>query len=238
MRTLISGVTPKLKVVYKESDIKQGLVRAPAVGDVTKYDDGDEFIFCSTNADIPEGRAAIRHASDEFTLPITTPAGMTSLTLYSPPRAFSEGELVGSQFCYRAGSGFFCRIVGNTATDGSLPLTIHLSDPTPGNMVRALTKANIVYLPGMLVSLGDVDGIFVGVPQVDVNAATLGKTLCFWAQSKGVALVKCSDVNVGMGSAIYLGESGYFVGADDYTTKDVGYCISAPHVESTIVNLW
>lgn len=187
--------------------------RLPYVGQKLRYDDGREFVFCSTAVDVLAGQlvsTATAQAATFDNLCTAAAIGSTTLTVNTTGVAFFGGSagviaanrLAGGYIVMNddAGEGYTYRIKSHTAGTASASVTFTLYDP----LVVAATVASDIFIVGPRydqVVLATTALPPVGVACVDALAATSTYVEYFWAQTKGIA-----GVYVTTGTSVAIGK--------------------------------
>lgn len=214
--------------------------RVPSVGDVRAFNDGREFVFCSSEVDIEPGEIAAMASCQVTPIDNSCTAaaiGATEVTIDTTGVAMFGGSagviaadrLAGGYLMIQddAGEGNHYRIKSNTAGTASASITLTLYD----RLKVALTTASDVVLVGpryRKVVLGTATLQPVGVAMTQVTAATDGEEQFFWAQTKGPGVVYVkTGTSLAVGKTAAAGaDGGIVVGAGSGTEIPVGVCLA------------
>jgi hypothetical protein len=240
--------------LYKQTDQDFLQNRMPLIGSKVRFDDGREFRFASSEADIDHGRVcAIQPAEASFAMIDNAMAvasadatevtvDLTGLTLFGTAISTThpaEDRFAGGYLTIAdgPGQGYTYRIKKSTVPAATTEImTLELYDP----LVQAIGTATDCYLTGpkygSVVEATASNGLAVGIPLVNVTAATDGSEQYFWIQTKGPGTVIASATpgTITPGDAVVVGTTagGVKLLAAAATEQIIGYAIN---VEATVV---
>jgi hypothetical protein len=196
-RDIVPGSIYDAPIAATDAKFLQG--RVPYLGQRVRFDDGREFVFCSTNADLVAGEvvAFATAQATEIAGGITAAAaGTNQLTIATTGVAFfggSAGVLAANRLAggYIAltddtGEGYIYRIKSHTAGTAAVAMTFTLWDNLKV-AVDGTTDCVIVGPKYRAVVEGSASLAPVGVAVVPTTASTDAEEQFFWVQCKGPA---------------------------------------------------
>ena len=190
------------------------------IGQRCVFDDGREFVSCSTAVDITVGQVVAQSGvTTDFTDDLAVAAAgatelvfnCTSLDLFGAGSGVMSKDLLRKGYITimnGAGEGYRYRIKSNTVQDDDDKFTITLYD---GLKVAVATTSdcNLSLAKYRKVIVGTASLIPAGVAVVPAAAATAGKEMYFWAQTKGPGVVKVTTAaNIVLGKRVAVSTAG------------------------------
>lgn len=174
-----------------DSDSQEYLLgRMNKVGDIRRTEDGREFVFVSTAADIAAGKvvaapAAVAELAGKFTAALVGDEKVVVEKSGVTANLYAGGVLVITE---SSGAQTSYGIVRNTASNASNKVDLYLDNP----LVAAIAAADdCIIVPNKYngVVLGGATCLPLGVAIRASTAATASKTQYMWIQTKGVGSV-------------------------------------------------
>ena len=197
--------------------------KVPKLGTKVRFDDGREYVFCSTALDITVGQlVGMAAPSAELANSCTAAAiGATSVTIATSTLAantFADGYL---HIVDDTGTNYTYRIKSHTAGTTTVAAVFTLYDP----LIVALDTTSDVVLspcPFRSVIVNTATTVPVGMAVRTTTAATAGVTQYFWVQTRGA----CTLIGTGtLGKPLHAAAAGAVAVAAADDTNHVGICI-------------
>lgn len=191
VKKAINSVVTRL---YEAGDQDDVALRLPEVGSNATFEDGREFVFCSTDSDITIGTVVGKAAGAAELTSITAAVSSGETEVSFVLASVTEDQYAGGYLTVTLGTGIghTYKIKGNTASatvdevDNTVVVT--LADSVVTDMAAT---DNIVVKTARTKTVveGTATTDPVGVAMATTTAATSGKTQYFWAQIAGVGIV-------------------------------------------------
>ena len=189
-----STISGSIYDVYTDKDTRYKEQRMPRIGQVCKYEDGREFVFCAASQDVVAGKFVAAPTPFAGTLVTAVNKGDTELTVEVVPDV-AAGELAGG---YLSIGSTNYKIKANSAASAGSNSKIILYD---GVTAAFSATAEIKLAPERHTNCATLasDVRAVGVVMVSTNKGSASRVF-FWAQTRGVycgAVVTGGDVSKG-----------------------------------------
>lgn len=191
----VKAINATIDRLYEAGDQYDRESRIPEVGSNASFEDGREFVFCSTDTDITIGQAVGKNAAAAIELTAITAAvtvGATEIRFVLA--SITADQLKGGYLTVTLGTGlgYTYKIKSNTASatiatvDNTVIVTLE-----SGVCVALAATDNIIVKEArtslVIVNTATTDP--VGIAVATTTAATDGVTQYFWAQTSGPSIV-------------------------------------------------
>lgn len=189
----VKAITGTIKRLYAAGDQYFVNNRVPEVGSNATYEDGREFVFCSTDTDIAVGQAVGAAAVNAELTAVTAAvaSGLSEIRFVLASVGINDYQGGYLTVTLGTGVGNTYKIKSNTAsaTVDTVDNTVIVQLEEEISVAIAATD-NIIIKKSreaeVIVGTAAIDPI--GIAQVATTAATDGVTQYFWAQLTGVSI--------------------------------------------------
>lgn len=197
--------------------------RVPRLGTRVRFDDGREYIFCSTASNITAGQlvgmaAPTAELADKCKAAAIGATSVTIATSTLAANTYKDGFL---HIVDDTGTNYTYRIKSHTAGTTTVDAIFTLYDPL---IVALDTTSDVVITPCPYrnVIVNTATTVPVGMAVRTTTASTDGVTQYFWVQSKGA----CTLIGTGtLGQPLDAGAAGVVAVKAANTTNTVGICL-------------
>ncbi len=179
---------------YKEN-------RMPRVGQICEFEDGQRYIFVSTEVDIAVGQVVANVLSDELTVETDYASGVREITVDATGVAANQYQdgyiLLNNKYNYR--------IKSNTASVSSV-ITVKIYEP----LCEAISEDDSCFVTpfeAKSVIVGTASNNSLGVAIVASTAATENKINYIWVQTHGIGAVKVTTGATALDAAALMADA-------------------------------